>query len=161
MGFAPGVADVHLLDQIGELGHLLVEEGVYFFHRLVAAVESIDHDLRVAEVATAVLVYLHPEAARRQVVVEVAIADYGEIASCRGHFFGLEFLGQPVALGAVAEVDAHHQRVVLLGYWILRNNLRFAASGTQRLGASRQSDTGQSDCRDYAEGAKDEPRSRR
>ena len=77
------------------------------------------HDLRVAEVATAVLVYLHTEAARRQAIVEVAIADYGEIASCCGHFFGVEFLGQPVALGAVAEVDAHYQRVVLLGYWIL------------------------------------------
>jgi hypothetical protein len=29
------------------------------------------------------------------------------------------------------------------------------------LGACRQSETGQSDCRDYAEGAKDGPRSRR
>jgi len=41
---------------------------------------------------------------------------------------------------------------------------RFAASGTRVLGASRQSDTqsdtGQSDCCDYAEGAKDGPRSR-
>ena len=47
----------------------------------------------------------------------------------------------------------------------LRDNLRFAASDTQVLGLSRQSDTqsdtGQSDCRDYAEGAKDELRSRR
>src|SRR2546421_7613318 len=119
MGFAPGVADVDLLDQIWKLGHLLAEEGVYFFHRLVPAVESVEQDLRVAEVATAVLVYLHTEAARRQAIVEVAIADYGEIASCSGHFFGVEFLGQPVALGAVAEVDAHYQRVVLLGYRIL------------------------------------------
>src|SRR5947207_12385043 len=119
MGLAPGVADVDLLDQIWELAHLLVEEGVYFFHRLVAAVKSEGQDLRVAEVATAVLVYLDTEAARRQVIVEVAIADYGEIASCREHFFGAEFLGQPVALGAIAEVDAHYQRVVLLGYWIL------------------------------------------
>jgi hypothetical protein len=75
--------------------------------------------LRVAEVATAVLVYFHPQAARRQLIVEVAIADRGDIASGRGHFFGLEFLGQPVALGAVAEVDTHYQRLVLLGYWIL------------------------------------------
>src|SRR3989440_8028356 len=119
MGFAPGVADVDLLDQIWKLGHLLAEEGVYFFHRLVAAVESFVQDLRVAEVATAVLVYLHMEAARRQAIVEIAIADYGEIASCCGHFFGVEFLGQPVALGPVAEVDAHYQRVVLLRYWIL------------------------------------------
>src|SRR4029434_673407 len=176
MGLAPGVADIYLLDQTGGLCHLLVEEGVYFFHRLVAPIESIALDLRIAEVATAVLVYLHTEAARRQAIVKVAIADYGEIASCCGHFFGVEFLGQPVALGAVAEVDAHYQRVVLLGYWILaasclgvdwilRNNLQFAASDTQVLGASRQSDTqsdtGQSDCRDYAEGAKDGPRSRR
>src|SRR5882724_10690698 len=94
MGLTPGVADVYLLDQIGGLCHLLVEEGVYFFHRLVAAVESVAQDLRVAEVATAVLVYLHTEAARRQAIVAVA-------------------------LGAVAEVDAHYQRVVLLGYWIL------------------------------------------
>src|SRR5262249_48277505 len=119
MGLAPGVANVDFLNQIGELGHLLVEEGIYFFHRLVAAVERERQNLRVAEVATAVLVYLHTEAARRQVIVEVAIANYGEIASCREHFFGVEFLGQLVALGAVAEVDAHHQRVVLLGYWIL------------------------------------------
>src|SRR5438445_8945063 len=119
IGFAPGVADVDLLDQIWELCHLLVEEGVYFFHRLVPAVESEGQDLRVAEVATAVLVYLHTEAARRQAIVEVAIAEYGEIASCREHFFGVEFLGQSVALGAVAEVDAHYQRVVLLGDWIL------------------------------------------
>src|SRR6476661_3135478 len=119
MGFAPGVADVDLLDQIGELGHLLVEESVYFFHRLVPAVESERQDLRGAEVATAVLVYLHMEAARRQAIVQVAIADYGEIASCCEHFFGVEFLGQPVALGAVAEVDAHYERVVLLGYRIL------------------------------------------
>src|SRR5436190_23814642 len=119
MGLAPGVADVDLLDQIGGLCHLLIEEGVYFFHRFVAAVESIAQDLWVAEVATAVLVYLHKEAARRQVIVEVAIANYGEIASCGEHFFGVEFLGQPVALGAVAEVDAYYQRIVLLGYWIL------------------------------------------
>ena len=123
----------------------------------------------MAEVATAVLVYLHTEAARRQAIVHVAIVDYGEIASCCGHFFGVEFLGQPVALVAVAEVDAHYQRVVLLGYWILAasclgvlpNNLRFAASDTLVLGASRQSETGQSECRDCAEGAKDGPRSRR
>src|SRR5262249_34333645 len=48
---------------------------------------------------------------------------------------------------------------------ILRSNLRFAASDTRVLGASRQSNTqskaGQSDCRDYAEGAKDRFRSRR
>src|SRR5437016_12746163 len=94
-------------------------EGVYFCPRFVTAVESEGQDLRVAEVATAVLVYLHTEAARRQAIVEVAIADYGDIASCCGHFFGVEFVGQPVALGAVAEVDAHYQRVVLLGYWIL------------------------------------------
>src|ERR1700686_3869153 len=119
IGLAPGVADVDLLDQIGELCHLLVEEGVYFFHRLVAGVESFAQDLRVAEVATAVLIYLDTEAARPQVIVEVAIADYGKIASCCEHFFGVEFLGQPVALGEVAEVDAHYQRVVLLGYWIL------------------------------------------
>src|SRR6266480_7831942 len=119
MGLAPGVADVDLLHQNGELCHLLIKEGVYFFHRLVAAVESIAQDLWVTEVATAVLVYLHKEAARRQVIVEVAIADYGEIASRCERFFGVEFLGQPVALGAVAEVDAHYQRVVLLGYWIL------------------------------------------
>src|SRR5947208_9835140 len=103
------MADVYLLDQIWELGHLLVEEGVYFFHRLVAAVEREGQDLRVAEVATAVLVYLDTEAARRQVIVEVAIADYGEIASCCERFFGVEFLGKLVALGAVAEVDAHYQ----------------------------------------------------
>ena len=119
MGLAPGVADVHLLDQIGELGHLLVEEGVDFFHRLVPAVESEGQELRVAEVATSVLVYLDTEAARRQAIVEVAIADYGEIASCRERFFGVEFLGQPVALRAVAEVNAHYQRVVFLSYWIL------------------------------------------
>ena len=71
--------------------------------------------LRVAEVATAVLIYLYTEAARRQVIVEVAVADYGQIASRCGHFFGVEFLGQAVALGAVAEIDAHHQRLVLLG----------------------------------------------
>src|SRR6266480_4848366 len=108
MGLAPGVADVYLLDQIGKLRHLLVEEGVYFFHRLVAAVESFAQDLRVAEVATAVLVYLHMEAARRQVIVE----------------------------GAIAEVDAHYQRVVLLGYWIL------AASclGADRGGCSTKPD---------------------
>ena len=85
--------------------------------------------MRVAEVATAVLVYLDTEAARRQAIVEVAIAENGEIASCCGHFFGIEFLGQPVALGPVAEVDAHHERVVLVGYWIL------AAS---RLGVDRR-----------------------
>src|SRR5215813_7915160 len=113
MSLAPGVADVYLLHEIGELRHLLVEEGVYFFHRLVPAVESEGQNLRVAEVATAVLVYLHTEAARRQAIVEVAITDYGEIASCCGHFFGVKFLGQPVALGAVAEVDAHYQRLVL------------------------------------------------
>src|SRR5437763_16329695 len=110
MGFAPGVADVYLLQEIGELCHLLVEEGVYFFHRLVAAVESFAQDLRVAEVATAVLVYLHMEAARRQAIVEIAIADYGEIASCCGHLFGVAFLGPPVALGPVAEVAAHYRR---------------------------------------------------
>src|SRR5947208_12006411 len=119
MGLAPGVADVDLLDQIGGLCHLLIEEGVYFFHRLVAAVESIAQDLRVAEVAAALLVYLHTEAARRQAIVEVAIAEYGEIASCCGHFSGVAFLGQPVPLGAVAAVDAHYQRGVLLGYRIL------------------------------------------
>src|SRR6266850_2491476 len=136
MGLAPGIADVHLLDQTGQLLHLLVQVGVYFFHRLVAAVESVAHDLRVAEVATAVLVYLHTETARRQAIVEVAIADYGEIASGCGHFFGVEFLGQPVALGAVAEVDAHYQRVVLFGYWIL------AASclGVDRSGCSAKPD---------------------
>ena len=73
----------------------------------------------MAEVATAVLVYLNTEAARRQTIVEVAIADYGEITPCCERFCRVEFLGQPVALGAVAELDAHHQRVVLLGYWIL------------------------------------------
>src|SRR5215471_18383226 len=119
MGLAPGVANVDLLNQIGELRHLLVEEGVYFFDRLVPTVESEGQDLRVAEVATAVLVYLHTEAARRQAIVEVAVADYGEIASCCGHFFGVEFLGKPVSLGAAPEVDAHYQRVVLLGHWIL------------------------------------------
>src|SRR5262249_35240617 len=107
------------LHQIGKLSHLLVEKGVYFFYRFVAAVESEGQDWRVADVATAVLVYLHTEAASRQVIVEVAIAEYSEIASCCERFFGVEFLGQPVALGAVAEVDAHYQRVVLLGCWIL------------------------------------------
>src|SRR2546423_7438344 len=92
---------------------------LFLFARFRSAVESEGQDLRVAEVATAVLVYLHTEAARRQAIVEVPIADYGEIASCSERFFGVEFLGQPVALGAVAEVDAHYQRVVLLGYWIL------------------------------------------
>src|SRR5262249_20393295 len=120
-------------------------------------------DLRVAEVATAVLVYLHTEAARRQAIVEVAIADYGEIASCCGHFFGVEFLGQPVALGAVAEVDAHDQRVVFVGYWILVASWlgvdRSVCSA--KPDPSRKSDTRQSDCRDYAERAKDGPRSRR
>src|SRR5262245_49834585 len=101
------------------------------------------------------------EATRRQAIIEVAIADHGEIASCCEHFFGVEFLGQPVALGAITKVNAHYQRVVLLGYWILaasclgvrilRNNLRFAAWDTPVVGASRQSETGQSDCRDYAE----------
>src|SRR4249920_213873 len=136
MGLTPGVTYVYLLNEVRELRHLLVEESVYFFHRLVAAVESFAQDLRVAEVATAVLVYLHTEAARRQAIVEVAIADYGEIASCCGHFFGVEFLGQPVALVAVAEVDAHYQRVVLLGYWIL------AASclGVDRGGCSAKPD---------------------
>src|SRR6516162_5939065 len=119
MDLAPGVADVDLLDQIGELGHFLVEESVYFFHCLVPAVESEGQDLRVAKVATSVLVYLHMETARRQAIVEVAIADYGEIASCRERFFGVEFLGELVALGAVAEVDAHYQDVVLFSYWVL------------------------------------------
>src|SRR5690348_14055128 len=119
MGLAPGVADVYLLDQIGSLCHLLVEEGVDFFHRLIATVKGVDQELRVAEVAAAILVYLYMEAARRQVIVEVAIADYREIAACRGHFFGVEFLGQLVALGAVVEVDAHYQRTIVLSYWIL------------------------------------------
>src|SRR5258705_13845780 len=104
---------------MGDVCLLLVEGGFFFSLLFAPAVESVAQDLRVAEVATAVLVYLHTEAASRQAIVEIAIADYGEIASCCGHFFGVEFLGQPVALGAVAEVDAHYQRVVLLGYWIL------------------------------------------
>ena len=70
-------------------------------------------DLRLTD-GDSVLVYLHTEAARRQVIVEVAIADYGEIASCCWHFFGDKFLGQRVALGAVVEVDAHDQQRVLV-----------------------------------------------
>src|SRR5437667_10378949 len=136
MGLTPGVADVDLLDQIGELCHLLVEEIACFFHGLIPAVESVAQDLRVAEVATAVLVYLHTEAARRQAIVEVAIADYGEIACCCGHFFGVEFLGQPVALGAVAEVDAHYQRIVRLGYWTLASS----CLGVDRGGCSAKPD---------------------
>src|ERR1700755_2553816 len=115
MDLAPGVTDIYLLDQIGRLCHLLVEVGVYFFHRLVAAKESVAVDLGVTEALTAVLVYLHPEAAPDQVIVKVAIADYGEIASCCYRFFGAEFLRQPLARIAVAEVNSHDQRMVLLG----------------------------------------------
>src|SRR2546430_3235237 len=116
VGFGQGAA-VFFLPHGGERASPFLGEKSFFFSpRFAPAVESFAQDLRVAEVATAVLVYLHMEAARRQAIVEIAIADYGEIASCCGHFFGVEFLGQPVAFGAVAEVDAHYQRVVLLGY---------------------------------------------
>jgi hypothetical protein len=52
-------------------------------------------------------------------MVEVAVTDYGKIASSGGNFFRVEFLGQPVTLIAVVEIDAHDQGAVLLGDWIV------------------------------------------
>src|SRR5262249_35840356 len=101
-------------NQVGGLCHFLIEVGVNFFHRLVAIEKSVAMDLKVADVATTVFVYLHPEAARDQLIVKVAIADDGEVASCWYRFFGAEFLGQPMPVEAVAEVAAHNERIVLL-----------------------------------------------
>jgi len=91
----------------------------------------LDHELGVAEIATAVLA--SPISTRNAPVtthIVGPITEYGKIASCCEHFFAMEFLASRSSLGQSAEVDAHYHGVVLLAI----DSCRFLpGSGQRRL----------------------------